>query len=68
MPLDPIGQWCLLIDLSLATSLYTSCHVARSTLVMLEANNVHKIRWSANILDLNSIDDLLDLLKRKVGA
>ena len=47
---------------------YASCHAARSTLVMFEGNNVHKIRWPANSLDLNPIADLLDLLKRKVRA
>ena len=41
---------------------------ARSTLVMLVANNVHKFRWPAKILDLNSIDHLLDLLKHKLRA
>ena len=39
---------------------YASCHAARSTLVMRVANNVHKLRWPSNSLDL------LDLLKNKV--
>ena len=47
---------------------YASCHAARSTLVMLVTNNVHKLRWPAKSLDLNPIDHLLDLLKGKVRA
>ena len=47
---------------------YTLCHAARSTLVMFVPNNVQKLRWSAINLDLNTIDHLLDLLKRKVRA
>ena len=47
---------------------YASCHAARSTLVMLVTNIVHKLRWPANSLDLNPIDHLLDLLKGKVRA
>ena len=47
---------------------YASCHVARNTLVMLVANNVHKLRWPAQSLDLNPIDHVLDLLKRMVRA
>ena len=35
---------------------------------MIVANNVHKLRWPAKSLDLNHIDHLLDLLKRKVRA
>ena len=35
---------------------------------MLVANSVHKFRWLAKSLDLNPIDHLLDLLKRKVCA
>ena len=35
---------------------------------MRVANNVHKLRWPAKILDLNHIDYSLDLLKRKVRA
>jgi len=31
-------------------------------------NNVHTLRWPAKSLDLNPIDHLLDLLKRKVRA
>ena len=42
---------------------YTSCHATRSRLVMLVANNVQKLRWPANSLNLNLIDHLLDLLK-----
>jgi len=34
---------------------YTSCRVARSTLV---ANNVQQLRWPAISLDLNPIDHL----------
>ena len=47
---------------------YESCHSARSTQVMSEANNVQKLRWPAKSLDLNPFDHLLDLLKRKVRA
>jgi len=35
---------------------------------MLVANKVQKIRWPANSLNLNHIDHLLDLLKRKLRA
>ena len=35
---------------------------------MSVANNVQKLRWPAKSLDLNHIDHLLDLLKRKVRA
>ena len=45
---------------------YTSCHTARSTLVMIIANNVQTLRLPAKNLDLNPIDKLLDQLKRKV--
>ena len=34
---------------------YVSCHAARSTLVMIVANNVQKLRWPAKRLDLNPI-------------
>ena len=47
---------------------YAPCHAARRTPVMLVASNVHTPRWPANSLDLNPIDHLLDLLKRKVRA
>jgi len=47
---------------------FASCHAARSTLVMIVANNVQKLRWPAKTLDLNPIDHLLYLLKRKVCA
>ena len=47
---------------------YASCHAARSTLVMIVSNNMQKLRWPAKGLDLNPIDHLLDLLKRKVRA
>ena len=47
---------------------YASCHATRSTLVMLVANKVQKLRWPAKSLDLNPIDHLLDLLKRKVRS
>ena len=43
---------------------YASCHAARNTLVMVVANNVHKLRWPAKSLNLNHID----LLKRKLCA
>ena len=33
---------------------YASCQTARSTLVMLVANNVHKLRWPAKSLDFNT--------------
>ena len=33
---------------------YVSCQTARSTLVMLVANNVHKLRWPAESLDFNT--------------
>ena len=45
---------------------YTSCHVARNTLVMLVENSVQKLRWPAKRLDLNTNDHLVDLLKRVV--
>ena len=47
---------------------YASCNAAKSTLVMIVTNNVHKLRWPAKSLDLNPIDHLLDLLKGKVRA
>ena len=47
---------------------YASCHAARSKLVMIVENNVHKFRWSAKSLNLNPTDHGLDLLKRKVRA
>ena len=47
---------------------YVSCHTAKSTLVMLVANNVQKLRWPAKSLDLNPIHHFLDLLKRNVRA
>mgnify|MGYP007133255154 CR=1 FL=1 len=33
---------------------------------MRVANNVQQLRWPAKCLDLNPIDHVLDLLKRKV--
>ena len=45
---------------------YASCHATRSILVMLVAKNVHTLRWPENSLNLNPIDHLLDLLKRRV--
>ena len=42
---------------------YAACHATRGKLVMLVANNVQKLRWPANSLNLNLIDHLLDLLK-----
>ena len=45
---------------------FASCHAARSTLIMLVANNVQKLRWPAKSLDLNPINHMLDLLKHKV--
>ena len=47
---------------------FASCHVARSTLIMLVVNNVQKLRWPAKSLDLNPINHMLDLLKHKVRA
>ena len=47
---------------------YTSCHMARSTLVRRLANTMQQLRWPAKSLDLNPIDHLMDLLKRKVRA
>ena len=47
---------------------YASCHTARSSLVMIVTNNVQKLRWPAQSLDLNPIDHLLDILKCKVHA
>ena len=47
---------------------YALCHVARNTLVMRVANNVHNLSWPSKSLDLNHIDHLLDRLKRKVRA
>ena len=35
---------------------------------MIVANIVQKLRWPAKSLDLNHIDHLLDLLKRKIRA
>ena len=35
---------------------YARCHAARSTLVMIVANNVYKLRWPAKSLDFNPID------------
>ena len=55
------------LDMMLAWD-YTSRHAARSTLVMLVANHVQQLRWPAKSRDLNPIDHLLDLLKRKVRA
>ena len=48
--------------------LHIRTNLGISTLVMLVANNVRKFRWPAKSLDLNPIDHLLDLLKRKVCA
>ena len=45
---------------------YASCHVARSTLVMLVANNVQTLRWPAQSLDLDPLDLSMDLLKGNV--
>ena len=47
---------------------YASCHVARNTLVMFVTNNEQNLRWPAQSMDLNPIDHLLDLLKRKGRA
>mgnify|MGYP000214017443 CR=1 FL=1 len=47
---------------------YASCHADRSTLLIRVANNVHTLRWPAKSLDINLIDHVLDLLKRKVRA
>ena len=43
---------------------YASCHPARSALVMVVVNNLHKFRWLAKSLNLNPINHLLGLLKR----
>ena len=47
---------------------YASCHATRSRIVMIVANNVHKLRLPAKSLDLNPIDRMLDLVKHKVRA
>ena len=47
---------------------YASCHAARSTLVMIVANNVQNSRWPAESLDFNPINHLLDLFEYKVRA
>ena len=47
---------------------YASCHMARNTLVIFLANNVQNLRLPAKSLNLNFIDHLLDLLKRKACA
>ena len=47
---------------------YASCHATRSRIVMIVANNVHKLRLPAKSLDLNPIDRMLDLMKHKVRA
>ena len=44
---------------------YASCHAARGTQVMIVANNVQQLRWPAQSLDLNPIDQLLDQLKTR---
>ena len=47
---------------------YASCHAARSTLIMIVANNVQNLRWPAKSLNLNIIDHCLDLLKCNVRS
>ena len=47
---------------------YASFLAARITIVMNAANSVQTLSWSAKTLDLNPIDQLLDLLKRRVRA
>ena len=47
---------------------YASCHAARSTLIMIVANNVQNLRWPAKSLNLNLIDHCLDLLKCNVRS
>ena len=47
---------------------YVSCHAARSTLVMLVANNLLKLRWPAKRLDLNPIRPLVGPIESKVRA
>ena len=70
---NDVIRWVLLLHIGANPRImlarnFASCHVARNTLVMLEANNVPNLRWPAISLDLNPIDPLLDLLKRKVHA
>ena len=70
---NDVIRWVLLLHIRANLRImlarnFASCHVARNTLVMLEANNVPNLRWPAISLDLNPIDHLLDLLKRKVRA
>ena len=68
---DVIRSVLLQISANFGTMLardFTSCHMARNTLVMLVAINVNNFRWPAKSRDVNPIDHLLDLLKRKVCA
>jgi len=45
-----------------------SCDLKITRVVMCVANKVQTPRWPSNSLDLNPIDGLLDLLKRKLSA